>query len=149
MVLINRPYTVLAEYRPQVWNANRIAADLLHITRSHGLKPHVDPQHGPLTKVAWVSLYNHAELRRRSFKTKMAEDWHYDGDTTPGSKPDCQLVLWASNNPTLIKRRHGQDTTVYQPRPYEVVVFHNTVCLHRRPPGVPKIRWVFRQRCAL
>ena len=152
-----KPYLVLGRYVPTVWDVERIARSLCWITHKAGLVPHVDSAHGPLTKVPWFSVPLHAEVRRRSFKTKMAEGWHYDGDTTPGSRPGCALVLWASNNPTEIKFNmsgvagmlRGPDPKVYQPKPYEVVIFANLSCLHRRPEGVPRIRWVFRQRVAI
>jgi hypothetical protein len=155
-----KPYLVLGHFVPTVWDAQRIARSLCWITHKAGLTPHVDPAHGPLTKVPWYSVPLHAEVRRRSFRTKMAEGWHYDGDTTLGSRPDCAIVLWASNNPTEIRRRIDPcvespgwtadgATSVYQPKPYEVVIFRNLRCLHRRPEGVPLIRWVFRQRVAV
>ena len=146
---MSSPYKSLGIYRPERWSARRIGQDLCRLTRRAGCIPHVDPAHGPLERVAWRSDRLHAEVRRRSFKTKMAEGWHYDGDTTPGARPDCALVLWASNNPTEIKLRTPSDGRVFQPRPYEVVIFRNLECLHRRPPGAPRVRWVFRQRVAI
>src|SRR5437868_5466712 len=94
------PYKVLAYYKPTIWKSWRVGRDLTRMTRELGLVPHVDPAHGPLHSVPWWSEELHAEVRRRTFKTKQAEGWHYDGDTTPGSKPDCCLVLWATNTPT-------------------------------------------------
>lgn len=150
------PYRVLGVYKPSQWRAWRIGRDLTDLTDSLGLVAHYDPAHGPLERVPWRSELLHAEVRKRSFRTKMAEGWHYDGDTTPGSKPECAIVLWASNNPTLIKPRYTKgkwgeytpdaNVPVYQPKPYEVVLFNNLECLHRRPEGVPRVRWVFRQR---
>ena len=144
-----RPYIVLGTHRPQRWNAREIGLHLCDLTRQAGLIAHWDPTHGPLERVPWHSVALHAEVRRRSFRTKMAEDWHYDGDTTEGSKPDCAIVLWASNNPTLIKVRGTPNAIIYQPKPYEIVIFSNIRFLHRRPPNVPRIRWVFRQRVKL
>lgn len=154
-----KPYISLGIYRPLRWNAYQVGQDLTSLTHKLGLVPHFDPAHGPLERVAWRSELLHAEVRKRSFKTKMAEGWHYDGDTTPSSKPSCALVLWASNMPTQIRWQaaaytvvhptDGEFNAVYQARPYEVVIFHNLHCLHRRPEGVGRIRWVFRQRVAL
>lgn len=139
------PYLVLATYHPTRWKAYQVGKDLTAITKANGLIPHVDPAHGPLLNVPWVSEELHAEVRRRTFKTKQAEDWHYDGDTTEGSKPDCCLVLWATNHPTEIK----YENKVYVPEPYEVVIFKNLSVRHRRPENCPRIRWVYRQRVAV
>ena len=135
---------VLATYKPQPgeWDPEKVGKDLVAITKKHGLIPHDDPAHGPLIKVPWFSEKLHAEVRKRTFKTKQAEGWHYDGDTTPGSKPNCCLVLWASNHPTEIMYKD----VVYTPNPYELVIFKNMSVRHRRPAGCPRMRWVFRQR---
>src|SRR6266704_6685063 len=77
-----KPYVVLGVYHPVIWKSWRVGRDLTRMTRELGLKPHVDPKHGPLHSVPWYSEELHAEVRRRTFKTKQAEGWHYDGDTT-------------------------------------------------------------------
>jgi hypothetical protein len=139
-----KPYIVLATYKPSVWNAKKIGLDLTAITKKVGLKPHVDPAHGPLPLKGknWVSVPLHAEVRRRTFNTTQAESFHQDGDTTEGAKMDCGMVLWASNSPTEIK--YGSE--ILTPNPYELIIFRNKSVSHRRPAGVPKKRWVFRQR---
>lgn len=142
---MEQPFLVLDRYKPSRWKAWKVGEDLTTITRNHGLIPHVDPEHGPLLTVPWVSVKLHAEVRRRTFKTKQAEDWHYDGDTTPGSKPDCCLVLWATNTPTEIMYKNQ----IYVPKPYDVIIFKNMSVKHRRPENCPRIRWVFRQRVAV
>lgn len=155
-----KPYISLGIYRPTRWRAREIGLHLTDLTARHGLRPHEDAAHGPLPLRGrnWVSWALHAEVRRRTFRTQQAEGWHYDGDLTEGSKPDCILVLWASNTPTQVKWNvqgpathytgtHPCNDIIYQPRPYEVVAFRNLECLHRRPPGCPHVRWVFRQRC--
>lgn len=140
------PYKVIGVFMPDMgdpyWKAWRVGRHLVALGVKKGLVPHVDPAHGPLTTVPWYNEALHAEVRKRSFKTKMAEGWHYDGDTTPGAKPECAIVVWASTMPTEIKWQG----LVYQPEPWEVVVFKNMSVTHRRPAGVPKKRWVFRQR---
>lgn len=144
---MSEPFVVLGVYKPTEWDAKKIGLDLVAITKRHGLIPHKDPAHGPLNKsrkCPWVSELLHAEVRRRTFNTEQAESWHYDGDTTPGAKPDCLMVLWSTNNPTQFQYK-GK---VYQAKPYEVVAAHNLTVLHRRPPAVPQKRWTFRQRCA-
>lgn len=140
-----KPYQVLEIYHPTRWNSLIIGRDLTAITKKHGLIPHIDPAHGPLLKVPWVSEKLHAEVRRRTFKTRQAEDWHYDGDTTPGSKPNCCLVLWATNHPTEIQYQ-GK---IFISKPYEVIIFKNMSVRHRRPVNCPRVRWVFRQRVAI
>lgn len=139
------PYIVLGVYKPQIWKSWRVGRDLTNLTAKWGLVPHVDPAHGPLTKVPWFSESLHAEVRRRTFNTKQAEDWHYDGDTTPGSKPNCCLVLWSTTCPTEI----SYNGVIYTPKPYEVIIFKNLSCRHRRPPHCPRKRWCFRQRVSV
>lgn len=138
-------FLVLDTYHPKIWKSWRVGRDLTSITEKYGLIPHVDPAHGPLLNVPWVDEKLHAEVRRRTFKTKQAEDWHYDGDTTPNSRPDCCLVLWATNTPTEIMYKNK----IYTPKPFELVIFKNMSVKHRRPANCPRIRWVFRQRVAI
>ena len=151
---MSKPFIVLATFKPEKWSARIIGQALTDITDSYGLVPHDDPAHGPLPLKGrnWVSIALHAEVRRRTFRTQMAEGWHYDGDTTPGAKPKCCLVLWASNHPTEIRFRgslehpDAEAQVIWTPRPYELVLFNNLDCVHRRPLDCPRIRWVFRQR---
>lgn len=140
-----KPYIVLGTYKPTLWKAFRVGRDICAITKAAGLTPHFDPKHGPLHGAAWYNEALHAECRRRTFKTKQAEGWHYDGDTTPGSQPDCCLVLWSSCQPTWIK----WNGSVYTAKPFEVIVFRNMSVTHRRPPNCVKNRWTFRQRVAV
>jgi hypothetical protein len=147
---MSAPFLSLGFFKPERWNARQIGYELTARTQSLGLTPHIDPAHGPLPLKGrnWASVHLHAEVRRRTFKTAQAESFHWDGDLEPDAKPDCGIVLWASNHPTEIKWRNG-DGTIYQPRPYEVVVFANLCCLHRRPANCPRVRWIYRQRVAL
>lgn len=142
------------------WNARKIGLQLTALTQRLGLIPHDDPAHGPLKLAGknWYSTALHAEVRRRTFKTAQAEGWHYDADLEPNGNPNCAIVLWASNSPTEIKWKpcsSGVDEVgknsdrIYKPEPYEVIVFHNLHCLHRRPANAPRIRWVYRQRCSI
>lgn len=141
------PYKVLTTYHPSKWRASIVGRDLTAITQEWGLSPHVDKSHGPLhlTGRNWVSYALHAEVRRRSFKTNQAESFHYDADLDPDGDPNCAIVLWASNTPTEIKFQKG-DGTIFRPQAYELVIFDNMHCLHRRPAGAPRVRWVYRQR---
>lgn len=124
------------------WNPARIGAILTGRTLAQGLIPHVDPMHGPLETAAWYSIARHAEVRNYTFSTKQAEGWHFDGDTTPGSKPDCALVTWATSKPTEFMF----EGKIYQPEPFEIVIVRNLAVTHRRPEGCARYRWLFRQR---
>jgi hypothetical protein len=140
------PFIVLATYKPEIWSPRRVGLELCAITKKAGLKPHYDPKHGPnhMTKTWWSEAL-HAEIHRRTADVKAAEGFHYDGDTTPGSNPECCLVLWSTNNPTEIMYQ-GK---IYRPKPYDLVIFKNRSVTHRRPENCPKVRWLFRQRVAL
>lgn len=135
-----RPYTVLATYKPKIWSAKQVGRDLVAITKKHGLVPfpHKDSRY---EKAPWSNSNLHAHVRRRTLRKPDGSQWHQDGDF--GHIPmDHSIVMWASNTPTEFR----VGTTVYQPKPYEVVLFRNLKCYHRRPPEAPRIRWVFRQR---
>jgi hypothetical protein len=152
-----KPYKVLCTYHPSKWRASLVGRDLTAITRELGLLPHKDDSHGPLhlTGRNWVDYALHAEVRRRTFSTAQAEGWHWDSDLDPNGNPDCVIVTWASNNGTQIKWKdwplddmaNPEASRIWQPRPYELVAFRNLSCLHRRPPGCPRVRWLMRQRC--
>ena len=139
------PYLILGIYVPLVWDAGEIGHYLTDFTAALGLRPHQDPAHGPIHWKSWISEELHAEVRRRTSKQKSAEGWHRDGDTTAGARMDCALVTWASQTPTEWRRRRR----VYQPQPFEIVIARNLVACHRRPPGAPFRRWLFRQRVAV
>lgn len=138
-------YKILGVYHPKRWRAWRVGRDLTDITRELGLIPHYDPVHGPnkLTK-SWYSDELHAEVHKVTSATEQAEGWHYDGDTTPGSKPDCALVLWSTATPTEFKAHNY--AKIWQPESLQIVIVRNLSCLHRRPANCPHDRWLFRQR---
>jgi len=153
-----KPYVVLGIYHPpwpqEQWKAWKIGRGLCQITSGHDLVPHVDPAHGPEPGASWSNVELHAQVRRFTMASGMGDDWHQDGDTTPGSKMDCAMVLWTSGPHVQLK--FAMDKTdpilknvVYQPNPYEVVLISNLLAYHRRPPGCPRERWVFRQRVAM
>jgi len=148
----SKPYEVLAIYEPPRispvwpwWKAWRVGQDLTSLTAKHGLRPHKDPKHGPLD-VSWSDTTLHAEVRRTTTFGKGGDEWHQDGDTTPGSNMACGLVTWASSHPTLLRDKAG---VVYQPLPFQVILFNNLVVWHRRPDDAPKYRFLFRQRVEL
>src|ERR1700675_650242 len=51
--------------------------------------------------------------------------WHHDADLK-----ELQIVLWANKSPTQLKYKWG--TKIYQPEPFEVIVFSNTKLMHRK-----------------
>lgn len=140
-----KPYIVLGNYRPNrtPWRAWRTGRDLLEITGRAGLVPHYDPAHGPEPGASWKDVDWHAQVRRYNLGGP-GNTWHYDGDDTPNANPECWMVLWANCAPTLIRWKDGD--RVYQPDPFEIVVFSNLGTLHRRPDDAPRDRWTFRQR---
>lgn len=132
------PYKVLATYKPSVWKAWKIGRFITDLTRKMGLTP-LPNSDTRYQKAPWSSQSLHAHVRKRTLKTQDAEGWHRDGDY--GHVPmDHALVLWASTQPTEF-RWEGK---VYQPKPFEVILVKNIT--HRRPPNVPRERWIFRQR---
>lgn len=141
------PYRVLAVYVPPgprtEWRAWKIGRDLTRITAAHGLRPLHDPAHGPQTTSSWHSVPLHAEVRRRASAMNQGAEWHQDGDMTPGSRMDHVLVLWADVAPVQLRDRRGR---VFQPEPFQLVMFRNLDVHHRRPPNAPTERWSFRQR---
>lgn len=133
-------YKVLGLYKPTEWKAWKIGRDLTNLTRKFGLVPfpYKDTRY---TKAAWFDSKLHAHVRRRTLHKPDGAQWHQDGDF--GHIPmKHRLVMWASNTPTELK----VNGIVYQPKPYEVILFDNLSCFHRRPPNAPRKRWVFRQR---
>lgn len=137
------PFLVLGHFVPKIWKAYECGEAITKITKKLGLIPHDDPLHGAQEWCPWYSKSLHAEVKKWTPPKKQGEEWHQDGDTTPGSKMDCALVLWASNNPTEFKTPDGK---VWQPQPYQIVLARNLSCLHRRPPNCPEKRFMFRQR---
>jgi hypothetical protein len=137
------PYVILKErYIPRMWNAWRIGRDLTRLTQELGFIPLNDPEHGPQAFRAWCSKKLHAECGWVTYKGNQGEDWHQDGDLAAGSKMDNAMVLWANRTPTEF--RFGG--TIYQPKPFQVIIVKNLSCHHRRPADAPKRRWLFRQR---
>lgn len=142
---MNRPYITLGWYQPKadVWHAQSVGRDLTAFTRSMGLIPLRGPAHNLDHAATWYDPALHAAVRRRTPDHGQGEDWHQDGDTTPGAKMDQAIVLWCSNTPTLLRDKDG---TVWQPEPAEIVLFRNLAVYHRRPSNAKFKRWVFRQR---
>lgn len=142
------PFLLLGTYipsgPPKGWKCWRIGRDLTRFSREKGLLPHFDPLHGAQEWAPWYDLALHAEVKKRTPKNPKGEDWHQDGDLTAGAKMDCALLLWASTTPTEF--RVGSRGRVAQPEPFDVVLFRNLLGYHRRPPGAPRDRFMFRQR---
>jgi len=142
-----KPYRVLGIYHPPEWDLERVGADLVNLTRRLGLRPLRGIPHNLDDYCAWYDEDRMAGIRRRTAVGAQGEQWHYDGDTTPGAKIAQGVVLWASNTPTEIRFRNSD--TIWQPRDREVVLINNLEVLHRRPPSAPRVRWTFRQRVEL
>lgn len=144
------PFIVLAKYyppwEPQDWRAWKIGRALVAITNQLGFKPHVDPAHGPEERASWIDETLHAQVRRFNFDGP-GGDWHQDGDTTPGARMNCAMILWTNVAPTEFK--FLDNPKIYRPRALELVLIRNLECFHRRPAGAPKARWTFRQRVQL
>ncbi len=138
-----KPYKVIGIYKPIRWKAWIVGRDLTDMTATMGLVPIDDPKHRHQFKAPWCSRELVAYVRRRTVGNPRAEGWHQDGDLVPGSLMDDSLVLWATNTPTELKTTDGK---IWRPEPYEVIIFRNLSCSHRRPPDCPKVRWLFRQR---
>lgn len=122
----------------------RIGTDLVAFTKSLGLKPLNDPEHPAQDWTPWNNLHLHAEVKNWTPDAPDGKVWHQDGDTTPGSRMDCRIVLWADKTPTEFCFKVGDK--IFQPKPFEVVIFNNKACYHRQPPNAPDRRYIFRQR---
>jgi len=144
---MTKPYRVLGIYHPPEWDLERVGSDLVNLTRRLGLKPLRGIPHNLDDYCAWYDEDRMAGIRRRTAVGAQGEQWHYDGDTTPGATIAQGVVLWASNTPTEIRFRNSD--TIWQPRDREVVLINNLEVLHRRPPSAPRVRWTFRQRVEL
>ena len=146
------PYIVLAQYTPPQmpadkwndtagWRCWKIGEDLTALTRRLGLEPLYDPLHIAQDWTPWSSQRLHAEVHKWHPGTHIAEGFHQDGDQIAGCIMDYSSVLWASSHPTEFHYK-GK---VYQPKPFEVVLFKNLSCYHRRPPNTPEQRFFFHQ----
>lgn len=137
------PVTILQErYDPPKWRAWMVGRDLTELTKAHGLVPLDDPNHRHQTKAAWCNEDLFAYVRRRTVKNPKAASWHQDGDLDGGIL-NSGIVLWTSNTPTHVRDLDG--TRIHLPN-RAVVLVHNHLCFHRRPPNAPRVRWMFRQR---
>lgn len=133
-------YKVLGVYKPPIWRAWKIGRDITDLTRNLGLKP-LNAKDARIEKAPWHNKGLHAHVRKRTLLKQDGAQWHQDGDY--GHVPMRHgIVLWSNKTPTEIK----VDGVVFQPKPYEVVLFDNLHCFHRRPPDAPRNRWIFRQR---
>lgn len=140
------PYVILGSYIPTVLRGRVIGEALTAITKKQGFIPLHDPTHGPIEKAIWCDPSLHAEVRRYTNPNiTSAEDWHYDGDTTPGAKSDYWLITWANVMPTQLRLK-SNPSKIHQAKPFELIAFHNKLMEHRRPKGCPHKRWMFRQR---
>lgn len=145
--IMMKPYIVLDTYYPPFLKCWKIGEDLTALTKGLGYVPLNDPEHPAQDWTPWSDLPLHAEVKNWTPAAPMGKEWHQDGDTTPGSKMECLIILWANKTPTQFKFK--ADGELFQPKPYEVVVFQNNLCYHRQPPDAPNLRYIFRQRVTL
>lgn len=139
------PYKVLFDYVPPYLECPVIGTQLLYRLRLYyGFLPLNDPEHPAQDWTPWNSVKDHAEVKNWTPDAPDGKAWHQDGDITPGARINCAIVLWANKTPTEFK--WTSNGKIYQPKPYEVVVFHNAHCYHRQPPKCPNLRYIFRQR---
>jgi hypothetical protein len=139
---MTKPYVSLGFYKPPKWSPKLVGEYITNLTKELGFIPNSDAKHRHQSKTPWNSKKLCAYVRKRTVKNPRAASWHQDGDLVPGALMDDSLVLWASNTPTELQ----VGDKVYQPKPYEIILFRNLSCFHRRPPGCPRVRWLFRQR---
>ena len=139
---MSKPYIVLDTYYPNDLNCWAIGEDLTALTKSLGFRPLNDAAHPAQDWTPWSDLDLHAEVKNWTPDAPDGKAWHQDGDTTPGSRMDCRIILWADKTPTEFR----VEDKVYQPKPFEVVIFNNLKCHHRQPPNAPDRRYIFRQR---
>lgn len=144
-----KPYIVLDTYYPNMFSFAakcwRIGKDLTDLTKALGFKPLNDPEHPAQDWAPWSDLDLHAEVKNWTPDAPDGKAWHQDGDTTPGSRMDCRIILWADETPTEFCFQ-GAYQKIHQPKPFEVVIFDNRACFHRQPPNAPDRRYIFRQR---
>lgn len=145
-----KPYKVIGIYYPPFLKCWKIGFDLTKLTKALGYTPLNDPKHPAQDWAPWSDLPLHAEVKNFTPYAPDGKVWHQDGDTTPGSRMDCSIILWCNDTPTEFKGTSILAQTlagvIYQPKPFEVVIFNNLDCYHRQPPTAPDRRYIFRQR---
>src|SRR5258706_16345065 len=118
-----KPYIVLDTYYPPFLKCWKIGEDLTALTKSLGFRPLNDPKHPAQDWTPWSDLNLHAEVKNWTPDAPDGKEWHQDGDTTPGSKMDCRIILWADKTPTQFRHYQnqpkdwGESGVVYQPKP--------------------------------
>src|SRR5690606_12365967 len=85
----------------------------------------------------------------RHFPDNDVYKWHRDGRTDSEifrHADKCFIILWSDLKPTLIKPDNEDNSHIYTPDKYEVVMFNNQNFLHRAPDLMPK---EIKQRCLI
>lgn len=145
---MKKPYVTLTFYHPDQMKAWIVGRDLTAYTARIGLEPL--PGTDKIKQnlgAAWYRADRHAEARLTAVPGSEGTGWHQDGDTSPGANMDHALAVWADREPTQLHwnvRHRGEE--VYQPSPFELILFRNLSCFHRRPPEASGFRMSFRQR---
>lgn len=142
------PYIVLAVYKPfRLENEKlksfcaRIGNDLTAITKQNGLTPLKNDEIQRNKRPIWSNYNAHAEVRVTAVAGSQGEQYHQDGDLN-NTNMNFGMCVWASKTPTEIK----VGNKIFQPQPYQLVLFKNLSCYHRRPSGIKGRRFFFRQR---
>jgi hypothetical protein len=140
------PYVVLTRYKPSKRRCKIIGRELTAITKKLGLRPFKNDEIKRNPKAGWFNYDLHAEVRMTAVAGSEAEGFHQDGDTSVShDEMNFAMVVWSNKTPTQIQYK-GK---IYQPKPFEVVLFKNLSAYHRRPMNCPNHRFLFRQRCVV
>ena len=137
-----KPYKILGKYKWSKRYCSIIGKELTEFTKTLGFVPLGSIGGKNNVKAAWSDDELHAEVRMTAVPGSEGTGWHQDGDTTLGASMDHGLIVWANTHPTQF--RVWDD--IWQPEPFEVVLFKNLDGMHRRPPDTPAKRFMFRQR---
>ncbi len=138
--MIRRPHLIVGIYKPEVWDAEVIGkAILAQIARFK----FISFASGAWPEAAWKDDRLDAEVRvDYQSRKNNGHGWHKDyGDNS--FKQKCFMIVWASKQPTQI--RQVGEKKVYQPEPYQIVLFDNTAVEHQQPLGDATGRYFFRQ----
>ena len=150
---MREPYIVLGQYVPTIWEARRIGEEILSIIAATGFTP--APERHAWPGAAWRSFDLNAEVRGPELPDSTDHLWHQDGNI------DWVPVIWSTSCPTEIvladslveeklececcsKLVLRPGTTIFQPKPFEIIAFENKKVFHRRPAEATTPRWFFR-----
>lgn len=90
----------------------------------------------PLDK---YSVHRTRDLRGVTNMDLRDDLWHHDNDSGTLQSQNLWMATWSNESSTEIRRPFS--SRIYQPRPCEMVMFHNLVFEHRRPRVKSQARW--------